>query len=58
MPVCWNRAPETIPRRAFEVVRALLGHPHPDGRAMELRAALKAIYPGMLERSLEMLERE
>ncbi len=46
------------PARAFEIVRALLGHPHPDGRGMELRGALKAIHPGMLERFLEMLEGE
>lgn len=46
------------PASAFETVRALLGHPHPDGRGMELRGALKAIHPGMLERFLERLEGE
>ena len=45
------------PSRAFEVVRALLGHPHPDGRGMELRDELKAIHPDMLERFLERMER-
>ena len=46
------------PACAFETVRALLGHPQPDGRGMELRGALKVIHPGMLERFLERLEGE
>ncbi len=44
------------PTCAFEAVRALLGHPQPDGRGMELRGALKIIHPGMLERFLKRLE--
>ncbi len=39
--------------RAFGAVRNLLRHPEPDARGLELRAGLKAIHPGLLERFLE-----
>lgn len=51
------RSGDDPPACALETVRALLGHPHPDGRGMELRGALKAIHSGMLERFLERMER-
>ena len=40
------------PSRAFDAVMALLAHPDPDGRGIELRRALQAIHPGLLERFL------
>ena len=49
------RPGDNLLARAFEAVRALLGHPQPDGRGMELRGALKAIHPGMLEHFLKSL---
>ena len=39
--------------RAFGAVRNLLRHLEPDARGLELRAGLKAIHPGLLERFLE-----
>lgn len=39
--------------RAFETIRSLLRHPEPDARGLELRAELKVIHPGLLERFLE-----
>lgn len=41
------------PSRAFNAVIALLAHPGPDTRGIELRRALQAIHPGLLERFLE-----
>ena len=41
------------PSRAFDAVIALLAHPDPDTRGIELRHALQAIHPGLLERFLE-----
>ena len=41
------------PSRAFNAVIALLAHPDPDTRGIELRRALRAIHPGLLERFLE-----
>ena len=41
------------PSRAFDAVVALLAHPDPDTRGIELRRALQAIHPGLLERFLE-----
>ena len=40
------------PSRAFDAVIALLAHPDPDDRGIELRRALQAIHPGLLERYL------
>ena len=40
------------PSRAFDVVIALLAHPDPDERGIELRRTLKALHPGLLERYL------
>ena len=40
------------PSRAFDAVMALLAHPGPDERGIELRRALQAIHPGLLERFL------
>ena len=41
------------PSRAFDVVIALLSHPDPDERSIELRRTLQAIHPGLLARYLE-----
>ena len=38
--------------RAFDAVIALLAHPAPDARGIELRRALQAIHPGLLRRFL------
>ena len=40
------------PSRAFDAVIALLAHPAPDQRGIELRHALQAIHPGLLARYL------
>ena len=40
------------PSRAFDAVIALLAHPDPDARGIELRRALQAIHPGLVERFL------
>ena len=40
------------PSRAFDLVIALLAHPDPDERGIELRRVLQAIHPGMLARYL------
>ena len=40
------------PSRAFDAVIALLAHPGPDDRGIELRRALQAVHPGLLERYL------
>ena len=40
------------PSRAFDAVLALLAHPDPDERGIELRRALQAIHPGLLARYL------
>ena len=40
------------PSRAFDAVIALLAHPGPDERGIELRRALQAIHPGLLARYL------
>ena len=40
------------PSRAFDAVIALLAHPDPDARGIELRRALQAIHTGLLERFL------
>lgn len=41
------------PSRAFDVMIALLSHPGPDERSIELRRTLQAIHPGLLARYLE-----
>ena len=40
------------PSRAFDLVIALLAHPDPDERGIELRRALQSIHPGLLARYL------
>lgn len=45
---------DDFPSRAFDLVKALLAHPHPDKRGIELRNALKAIHPGLLKRFLSL----
>ena len=40
------------PSRAFDTVMALLAHPSPDERGIELRRSLKDIHPDLLERFL------
>ena len=40
------------PSRAFDALIALLVHPDPDARGIELRRALQVIHPGLLERFL------
>ena len=40
------------PSRAFDAVMAVMAHPSPDGRGIELRRSLQAIHPGLLERFL------
>ena len=40
------------PSRAFDAVIALLAHPEPDARGIQLRRALQALHPGLLERYL------
>ena len=46
------RRADDDPSRAFDAVMALLAHPDPDARGIELRRALQAIHPGLLERFL------
>lgn len=46
------RRADDDPSRAFDVVIALLAHPDPDERGIELRRTLKALHPGLLERYL------
>ena len=43
---------DDAPSRAFDAVMALLAHPSPDERGMELRRSLRDIAPGLLERFL------
>ena len=43
---------DDAPSRAFDAVMALLAHPSPDERGMELRRSLQDIAPGLLERFL------
>lgn len=40
------------PSRAFDALAALLAHPEPDERGIELRRSLQAIHPGLLQRFL------
>ena len=40
------------PARAFDAVIALLAHPDPDERGIELRRALQTVHPGLLKRYL------
>ena len=40
------------PSLAFDAVMALLAHPEPDERGIELRRALQALHPGLLARYL------
>ena len=46
------RRADDDPSRAFDVVMELLAHPDLDERGIELRRALQAIHPGLLERYL------
>ena len=43
---------DDAPSRAFDTVMALLAHPSPDERGIELRRSLKAIHPDLLDRFL------
>ena len=47
------RRTDDDPSRAFDAVVALLAHPDPDERGIELRRALQDIHPGLLKRFLE-----
>ena len=46
------RRTDDDPSRAFDAVMALLAHPGPDERGIELRRSLRAIHPGLLQRFL------
>ncbi len=42
------RRTNDIPSRAYDAVMALLAHPQPDERGMELRRAVQSVHPGLL----------
>ena len=46
------RHADDAPSRAFDAVAALLAHPDLDERGIELRRAVQAVHPGLLERYL------
>ena len=47
-----SRHSDDDPSRAFDLVIALLAHPDPDERGIELRRVLQSIHPGLLARYL------